>query len=233
MSMHNESKLVGLVVLKVPAVRPSATELAQMIKENSNLVPGGRCFAIIWDLGATLTKGLPLESIATDTLMGAARSRNLPNQIPNSNLTAQADDDWSLFGTLAVRAMQDSSTVAAYKSVIIFRKAGPRTFERRHSASPKLLQASRIDVEAKAFTRDFANNVWHFSGRDVETMIAQRLSYLMTWHDEVTIIADQESKLHEQRRAPEMEAQQIPVADRESYYTGLTLFTDIEINRLT
>ncbi len=229
MSVHKESKSVGLVVLRVSVVNPSSTELARMIKENSELVPGGRCFAIIWDLGATISKGLPLESIATDTLMGAARSRT----VPKSALTAQADDDWSLFGTLAVRSMQDSFTVGAYKSVIIFRKAGPRTFERRHSASPELLQTSRIDVEAKAFTRDFANNVWHFSGRDVETMIAQRLSYLMTWHDEVTIIADHESRLHEQRRAPEMEAQQIPVADRESYYTGLTLFTDIEISRLT
>jgi hypothetical protein len=227
--VHKESKSVGLVVLRVSVVNPSLTELVRMIEENSELVPGGRCFAIIWDLGATISKGLPLESIATDTLMGAARSRTAPN----SSLTAHADDDWSLFGTLAVRSMQDSCTVGAYKSVIIFRKAGPRTFERRHSASPELLQTSRIDVEAKAFTRDFANNVWHFSGRDVETMIAQRLSYLMTWHDEVTIIADQESRLHEQRRAPEMEAQQIPVADRESYYTGLTLFTDIEINRLT
>jgi hypothetical protein len=41
-----------------------------------------------------------------------------------------------------------------------------------------------------------------------------------------------ESRLHEQRYVPEMEAQQIPVAERESYYTGLTLFTEIEINRL-
>lgn len=229
MSVHKDAKSVGLVVLRVSAANPSAAELARMIKENSELVPGGRCFAIIWDLGPTISKCLPLESIATDTLMGAARSRNLPS----SALSAQADDDWSLFGTLAVRSMQDSFTVGAYKSVIIFRKAGPRTFERRHSASPELLQTSRIDVEAKAFTRDFANNVWHFSGRDVESMIAQRLSYLMTWHDEVTIIADDESRLHEQRRAPEMEVQQIPIADRESYYTGLTLFTDIEISRLT
>ena len=232
MSEQSDLKSVGLVVLKVPAVNPPVNELIRIIQENAELVPGGRCFAIIWDPGTTITRGLRLESIATDALMGAASSRTLPNQMSNSDAAIQPGHKWNLFGTLAVRDLLDSSTVGAYKFVIIFRKEGPRAFERRHSASPELLQASKIDVGAKAFTRDFANNVWHFSGNDVAALIAQRLSYLMTWDDEITIVADIESKLHEQRYVPEMEAQQIPVAERESYYTGLTLFTEIEINRL-
>jgi hypothetical protein len=94
--------------MKVPAATPPANELIRMIQENAELVPGGRCFAIIWDPGTTITKGLRLESIATDTLMGAAISRTLPNQMSNSDVAIQPDHKWNLFGTLAVRDMLDS-----------------------------------------------------------------------------------------------------------------------------
>jgi len=232
MSQQSNLKSVGLVVLRVPVIAPPKNELIRMIQENAELVPDGRCFAIIWDPGTTITRGLRLESVATVSLMGDASSRTPSNQMSNLDGATQSSPKWDLFGTLAVRNMLDSLTVGAYRFVIIFRKEGPRAFDRRHSVPPELLGASKIDVGAKAFTRDFANNVWHFSGKDVDALIAQRLSYLMTWDDEVTIVADMKSRMHEERYVPEMEAQQIPIAERQTYYTGLTLFTETEINRL-
>jgi len=233
MSTQAEMQKIGLVVLKLPSNALNVLELIDMVKKYSEIVPEGRCMAIVWDPGNNLSECAPVESLVTNALMGTAGSRALPNAVPNPDALAQTSGNWNLFGTVAAREMQDSSTVLGYRFLVIFRREGLRTFERRHSASPELLQESLIDVGAKAFTRDFANNVWHFSGGDVVNQISQRLSYLLTWNDETTVIADQESLSHVSRKIPQMDLQQIPVAERESYYTGLTLFSDIEISRLT
>jgi hypothetical protein len=233
MSTQADIQTIGLVVLKFPSDALNALALIDMIKKYSKIVPEGRCMAILWDPGNSLSKSVPVESLATNALMGPAGSRTLPNEASNSDALAQTSVKWNLFGTLAVREMHDSTTVLGYRFAVVFRREGPRTFERRHSAPAELLQASLIDVEAKAFTRDFANNVWHFAGGDVETQISQRLSYLLTWNDEATVIAEQDAQNHISRFCPPMDLQQIPIAVRESYYTGLTLFSDIEISRLT
>ena len=211
---------------------PKRDCLIETIKEYAELVQGGRCLAIIWDPGLTLSQSLAVESISTSILMGRANSRGEdPTDHPKKY--GENGPKWSLFGTLAVKEMNVALGVVGYKFMIVFRKNGPRSFERRHSASLELLRRSKIDVEAKAFTRDFANNVWHFAGDDVVSQIVHRLSYLLTWDDEVTVSTDMSLRLIENRSRPIMETQQIPVAKKEPYYLGLTLFSDIEINRLT
>ena len=224
---------VGLVVLSLARADGQEQSLTATIAASAALVPDGRCLAIIWDPGNTLDCGVPIESLATNTIMGPAISRTTSNKSSERRQSSDTRNEWNLFGTLAVRDMQDSANVRGYRSVVIFRREGPRIFERRHSVSDEIIESSMIDVGAKAFTRDFANNVWHFSGGDVETAIARRLSYLLTWSDEFTLINDVNNQVWEPRSVPNMETQQIPVAQRESYYTGLTLFSEIEINRLT
>jgi hypothetical protein len=92
-------------------------------------------------------------------------------------------------------------------------------------ASESLKRSAEISVGHKAFTRDVANNTWHLTDDRCDDAIVERLSYLLTWPDEVTLSISDEVVSH-RRRVPDLDLDLIPVPTKKAYYNSPTLLQE-------
>jgi hypothetical protein len=208
---------MGLAVLFLRDLT-SPEQMSSQIRFAASLPARGRCLAVVWDPGTSLPAPAAVESIATNLLMGNPRDRVEP--------LAEGSDElsWLLFGTIAVRLLEPHSEQASgYRSVIIFRSVGPKAYLRRKAAEASLLEQSKIAVAHKAFTRDVANNTWHFVPKDCDDLIVDRLAYLMTWADEQTAVVEDGNVVVRPRSNLDLDASLIPVPTKRAYYREPTL----------
>ena len=208
---------IGLSVLVV-SDQQDVRQVEIKIREAANTVAPGRCLAILWNPGISLPSSRAIESVAVTTLLGAPNTRDRDRDA--------AEDLWGLFGTVAIRLMEPGNIrPLGFRSLLILRRAGPKTFERRHTIDESLKQQAVIDVAHKVFTRDVANNTWHFGPNRSEDAIIARLSYLMTWPDEVTAVTGGSSN-PVQRAQPDFDEDLVPVPAKRAYYLEPTLLGD-------
>lgn len=212
------TKKGGLTVLFLQDPRERDLILYDITRA-AHLSSGGRCLAVVWDPGATLPAPAAVESIATTHLMGRPTDRVRP-------LDEQAEEGpaWLLFGTIAVRIMAPGlDQPSGFRSVIIFRSAGPKAYERRQAVSAELQRQSQINVTHKAFTRDVANNTWHFVSENIDDALVRRLAYLLTWADEETVIVSGGNSTMIARPDLNMDTDLVPVPVKRAYYREATL----------
>jgi len=140
---------------------------------------------------------------------------------------AKQTPEWLLFGTIAVRLIEPGADQPfGFRSVIIFRSAGPKAYERRKAVSAELQQQSQINVAHKAFTRDVANNTWHFIPDKCDDAIVRRLAYLLTWADENTSHISGGTITTIPRPDLNMDTDLVPVPVKRAYYREATLLGD-------
>lgn len=215
------TKESGLTVLFLQDPREHDS-IRDDISRAAHLSVGGRCLAIVWNPGATLPAPAAVESIATTHLMGRPLDRVQPLSEEDKKTP-----EWLLFGTIAVRLIEPGADQPfGFRSVIIFRSAGPKAYERRKAVSAELLQQSQINVAHKAFTRDVANNTWHFIPEKCDDAIVRRLAYLLTWADENTSIVSGGTITMIPRPDLNMDTDLVPVPVKRAYYREATLLGD-------
>lgn len=142
--------------------------------------PEGRYGAVAWRIPHVWRATNEVEGALVTGLLGDAQRRT----------EDRSTEEWLLHSNLFVRAYDRAGTAPRSTwQVTLLRRRGMAPYRRPDSdmarpVSPSILTASAIDVRNPAFTRDVANNVWHFEGDRIERKIAARLYRLTCWSDE-------------------------------------------------
>ena len=169
--------MTGLVVLRL-----AGTEAPELIGPAAQAAlaatPPGRFLCVLWPVPLAWTDETPVEAIVVETLLGTPEARR-----------EDAEEALTLHANLAVRSYGDDPLVPfRCFQVLVLRRAGPRLLERRKAAGGAPEAAAKLDTTRPAFTRDWANNVWHVRDDGAEARIIARLSRLLRWPDEVVLL---------------------------------------------
>lgn len=194
----------GLVILDV-------TSLAELDKSHMNdaalATPPGRILAAVFDLPTAWTQSYPWEAEISTHLLGQPAHRS-------------TDPDWQILATLAVRCCsvrRNRREVTREIGVALFVKRGPKAYTRRGSTPENVRKSSRLNTLHPVFTRDIANNVWHLSSTGAVREIRARLSSLLTWSDEKTLVFRNGKKKYLQHGSLEMDQSLIGVPTKIPY----------------
>lgn len=107
--------------------------------------------------------------------------------IINSKLRGKnyESNKWEFFGSGSVRFYsQDTKGLVDTSGWLLYRKPGLKPFHRVKTEKKSFLERARLNTLHKVFTRDVANNVWHFWKHQDDTKVFQRFIALLTWPDE-------------------------------------------------
>jgi hypothetical protein len=175
---------IGLALAVVGKTK-STNVLEQRIRKLSKATQPGRIFGLIWEYGDSWNQGLAIEAEACRFAIGEETAR-----------TEDRTDEVEFWGNLVVRIYNEVDlSLVKTLGVILFRRSGP-AIRLRKNESDLLTDANRIDTKAYAFTRDYANNVWHLLEPNSELKVAERLSELLMWSDEALLLIDRAGKSH-------------------------------------
>jgi hypothetical protein len=195
---------VGLVILDV-------TSLDELDKSHvdhaAQITPSGRVLAAIFDLPTTWSRSYPWES-------------EISTRILDQPIHRLADPDWQILSTIAVRCCavrKNRREVTREIGVALFVKKGPKAYTRRGSAPVSVRQSSRLDTLHPVFTRDIANNVWHLSSVGALREIKTRLSSLLTWSDEKTLVLRNGKKTYVSHGVLDLDRSLIGVPTKTAY----------------
>lgn len=146
--------------------------LTQQIRSGLTELMPGRALALVWDISSAC----PIEAWATQCVMGVPHERKEIRQ-----------EEPNFFGNVTVRLYRTENDLNPTRTlhIIIFLSAGPPARERAKQPNTPISE-SRLPTQKFAFTRDYANNVWHLRDDNAEQRIAERLACLLTWADETT-----------------------------------------------
>lgn len=133
----------------------------------------GRFVAALWQVSLAWADEPPVEAAALAALMPPPEARS-----------EDASEAVAFHANLAVRTYGADPLwpVRCFQALLV-RKAGAKPTARR-GESAELEAAARLDTRAPAFTRDWANNVWHLRDAGAERRIVGRLAALLAWPDE-------------------------------------------------
>jgi hypothetical protein len=196
----------GLIIL-ITDHTETATKLLEQTKRGAEETPEGRMFAVIYTLPRNWKSNSNIEQTVSALVLKEPHDR-------------REHDEWEFFGNLAVRSCTvsaDTRLVESEYAVLMFRRRGDKAYTRRKSASAELLEEAHLPTLHPVFTRDIANNVWHFESADPIKAIIARLSILLTWPDEHTIIFQNNEKLQQSRPNPEFDKDLIGVPTKVDY----------------
>lgn len=120
---------------------------------------------------------------------------------------------------------------------VLFRDAsGPPAFRARLERNESELDTARLPTKHPAFTRDFANNVWHIPDADHAGRTVRRLAQLLTWPNETFTLAewDGSESFSEVNRGFDNDLELIPRARKSPYAwrsdgTARALFESAEL----
>jgi hypothetical protein len=183
------TRATGTVVVDVPK-ETTATKLKAFVKQGMAATPSGRCLTVILPTSSKWAKQLPVEAIVTKSILGGAQDRS-------------PEPEWLFSGNVSVRickVVRGERSVSEELMLLMFRRSGEMAYRRRATAEADVLEQSTIQVQHPVFTRDVANNVWHVLEQNAKTVVRRRLSTLLTWSDEDTLVitpAGQKSFRHE------------------------------------
>lgn len=166
---------VGLVVYEI-AQDESAESVTEMSTAALSAVPPGRCIVFTYRTHPEWTTRIPYDAVLVDLLMGA----------PGRRVSA----GFEFFANGVTRTYAGVTGKLRYVDSlnwVIFRRLGPKPYERRHTVSKDTLNTWELPSLHKVFTRDVANNVWHLRHRFSSQRTIRRLSALLAWPDEVVL----------------------------------------------
>ncbi len=186
--MINE-RITGLVFVKV-STQSSKEEIIDLAAQACECVSPGRTIAAVWQVPHAWIQQNPIEGWLTTAVSGDPASRRESKEVGTN-----------FFGNLAVRAYRrDALKPTSTYQVALYRRAGAAPYVRAKDADAPI-ETARLDTKAYAFTRDYANNVWHLPQRQVERAILSRLARLVCWPDERVAVLDRKG-LHRLRKWP-------------------------------
>ena len=174
---------VGTVIVELNSDL-SSTEIRRIVKQAMRHTPSGRTLSIVFEVPKEWKVSKPVEAIVNAVVLSDPKQR-------------VGEQGWLFSGNLCVRACRvevENRNVAHELSVLMFRRIGPKVFERKSDVEKGVLIDSLLNVGHPAFTRDVANNVWHLPLKTYKRDIRERLSMLLTWSDERTLIMGSGSK---------------------------------------
>lgn len=147
-------------------------EVFSISERARELVSPGRTLAFLWEETVVVSEPRPYEAWTTKSVLGAADQRT-------------ENSDFRFFGNIFVRSYgKDLLSPIKVLNAILFRRVGEPPY-RRKSDPEAPAEIDRLDTRAVAFTRDWANNVWHLPDRPhVESQIIARVARLVAWSDE-------------------------------------------------
>ena len=104
---------------------------------------------------------------------------------------------WDFYGSGAIRFYSEETKGLVDTSAwLLYRKPGLKPFHRVKSEKKSFLKKAKLDTLHKVFTRDVANNVWHFWQESDEMKVFKRFIALLSWPDEKSLYVS-ESKNQE------------------------------------
>lgn len=166
----------GLVVLQLGGTE-AADALAAAARTALAATPPGRFLCVLWPVPLAWVEEPPIEAIIAATLLGRPETRR-----------EDADEAVTLHANLVVRSYRDDALIPCRCfQVLVLRRAGPKLIDRRKAPGGAPETAARIDTTRPAFTRDWANTVWHVRDDGAEDRIVARLARLLRWPDEAVI----------------------------------------------
>lgn len=172
--MTKKRQNIGVVIVDVSGIN-SKKNIVDLIKSGVKDVPDGRNLVIMWELKNNWTLTVPVESIATETVLGKIKDRE--------------SQSWEFFGNGVARTYGNGlQSVESNMNWIVFRKAGEKAYKKRHAADATVVNESRLSTLNPVFTRDVSNNVWHLPSSRANSQIVQRFKSLLSWSDEVGIL---------------------------------------------
>lgn len=199
-------KAIGTVIVEV-GDDSGLREVKSDLDTAMTATLAGRFMSVVIPLADSWRVSPATEAHVTRYVLGAPSSRT-----PN--------DKWMFSGNVATRiCLRDGSTrrIASERLVLLFRKAGPKPYERRSDVSVATYESSSIPVGHPAFTRDVANNVWHLPVRGHKTELRRRISMLLSWSDELTLVVASGICRHLRYKQPEMDSTLIGVPRKVPY----------------
>jgi len=128
---------------------------------------------IIYRLPKKWKKSIPIEGVFKEIVMNGT------------------DKDWEYFGDVFIRACNVKSNIREVDSeycLVLFRRTGPKSYQRRHELESQMVIDSEIQTLHPVFTRDVANNVWHLKVNGIYDRIITRFTSLVSWPDEDALI---------------------------------------------
>ena len=172
--MTKKPSNTGVVIVDVSDLT-SKKKVVNLIKSGIQDVPDGRSLVVMWKSDNTWKRTTPVESIATETVLGEIKDRD--------------SISWEFFGNGVARIYRKNlQSVESNLNWIIFRNFGEKTYKRRHVADAEVIAESRLSTLDPVFTRDISNNVWHIPSSRSRKYILQRFKSLLSWSDEVAIL---------------------------------------------
>lgn len=163
----------------------------------------GRFVAALWQVSLAWTDEPAIEAAALAALMPPPGARAGSGSAPVA-----------FHANLAVRtyAADPLVPVRCFQALLV-RKAGPKIIARR-GESAALDAAARLDTKASAFTRDWANNVWHVRDEAAEARIVSRLARLLCWPDEPVLLFQADGSSRAWSRAEARDDDLVAVPER-------------------
>jgi hypothetical protein len=172
--MTKKRQNIGVVIIDVSDIK-SKKNIVDLIKSGIKDVPDGRSLVIMWESKNNWILTVPVESIATETVLGQIKDRG--------------SEYWEFFGNGVARIYRkDLQSVESNMNWIIFRKDGEKAYKRRHVADATVVNESRLSTLHPVFTRDVSNNVWHLPSSRAKNQIVLRFKSLLSWSDEIGIL---------------------------------------------
>lgn len=93
--------------------------------------------------------------------------------------------NWEFFGSGSIRFYsKDTKGLVDTSSWLLYRKPGFKPFHRVKQEKKSFLSKAKLDTLHKVFTRDVANNVWHFWKEQDDMKVFKRFVSLLCWPDE-------------------------------------------------
>lgn len=162
--------------------RLAGTEAPDLIRATARAclaaTPPGRFLCVIWPVPLAWGEEPPVEAIVVTELLGLPATRR-----------EDAEEAVTLHANLAVRTYGDDPLVPRRcLQVLVLRRAGPRLLARRRAPGGAPEAAAKLDTTRPAFTRDWANNVWHVRDDAAEDRVVARLAQLLRWPDEPVLL---------------------------------------------
>ena len=142
------------------------------IDEVSQKVMDGRYLLIHYKIPKKWQPTICWEGIVNSKLRGLNYENNL----------------WDFYGSGAIRFYSEETKGLVDTSAwLLYRKPGLKPFHRVKSEKKSFLKKAKLDTLHKVFTRDVANNVWHFWQESDDMKVFKRFIALLSWPDEKSL----------------------------------------------
>jgi hypothetical protein len=172
-----DAPLPGLVVARLDGREPLDVVRATAQEALRASAPG-RFLCVLWPVPLAWQDEAPVEATVAAVLLGPPGTRR-----------EDATEAVTLHANLVVRSYGlDPLVPARCFQVLVLRRAGPRLLDRRKAPGGAPEVAAKLDTGRPAFTRDWANNVWHLRDDAAEERIMARLARLLRWPDEPVLL---------------------------------------------